>query len=222
MDLLGPFGLTLALCGCAIIGLPFLDPKDDRARTALFAICIIQTWRYILWRFTDTLPPLSLRFESLYAWGFSLTEALACLGWTFGFINLSRTKSRSDEATRQRSWLLGSKHLPRIDVLITTYNEEERILLRSMIGALGIDFPGVRVWVLDDGRRPWLEGLCKPPPASMSAKDRNCSPYSTARRSLSRPRSPSAITTSCDWEIRYDSEFPAATANTVARSVSLA
>src|SRR5207302_6907176 len=24
-----------------------------------------------------------------------------------------------------------------------------------------IDFPGVRVWVLDDGRRPWLEALCK-------------------------------------------------------------
>ena len=161
MDLLSPFGLTLALCGCALIGLPFLDPKDNRARTALFAICIILTWRYILWRFTDTLPPVSLRFESLYAWGFSLTEALACLGWTFGFINLSRTKSRSDVATRQRSWLLASKHLPRIDVLITTYNEEERILLRSMIGALGIDFPGVRVWVLDDGRRPWLEALCK-------------------------------------------------------------
>ena len=97
---LAEFGLTLALCGGALIGLPFLDHKDNRARTALFAICIVLTWRYILWRFTDTLPPLALRFESLYAWGFSLTEALACLGWTFGFITLSRTKSRSDEATR--------------------------------------------------------------------------------------------------------------------------
>jgi cellulose synthase/poly-beta-1,6-N-acetylglucosamine synthase-like glycosyltransferase len=161
MDLLGPLGLTLALCGGALIGLPFLDPKDNRARTALFVICIVLTWRYILWRFTDTLPPLALRFESLYAWGFSVTEALACLGWTFGFINLSRTKSRSDEATRQRTWLAASKHLPRIDVLITTYNEEEQILLRSIVGALGIDFPEVRVWVLDDGRRPWLEQLCK-------------------------------------------------------------
>ena len=80
MDLLGPFGLTLALCGCALIGLPFLDPKDNRTRTALLAICIVLTWRYIFWRFTDTLPPLALRFESLYAWGFSATEALACLG----------------------------------------------------------------------------------------------------------------------------------------------
>jgi cellulose synthase (UDP-forming) len=51
--------------------------------------------------------------------------------------------------------------LPRVDVLITTYNEDERILTRSIVGALGIDFPGVRVWVLDDGRRPWLEELCR-------------------------------------------------------------
>ena len=54
MDLLSPFGLTLALCGCALIGLPFLDPKDNRTRTALLAICIVLTWRYIFWRFTDT------------------------------------------------------------------------------------------------------------------------------------------------------------------------
>src|SRR5437868_4739395 len=56
MDLLGPFGLTLALCGGALIGLPFLDHKDNRARTALFAICIVLTWRYILWRFTPARP----------------------------------------------------------------------------------------------------------------------------------------------------------------------
>jgi cellulose synthase (UDP-forming) len=51
--------------------------------------------------------------------------------------------------------------LPRVDVLITTYNEEEAILERTIVGALGIDFPGVRVWVLDDGRRAWLAALCR-------------------------------------------------------------
>jgi cellulose synthase (UDP-forming) len=160
MDSLGPFGLTLALAGTAIITLPLLDPKDNRARTALFAICIILTWRYIIWRFTDTLPPFEFRFNSLYAWGFSLVEALACLGWTISFVNLSRTRSRSSEATRQRAWLTSRPRLPRVDILITTYNEEESILTRSIVGALGIEFPGVRVYVLDDGRRSWLETLC--------------------------------------------------------------
>jgi cellulose synthase (UDP-forming) len=44
--------------------------------------------------------------------------------------------------------------------LIPTYNEDESVLSRTIIGALGIDFPNVRVWVLDDGRRSWLEQLC--------------------------------------------------------------
>jgi cellulose synthase (UDP-forming) len=154
------FGLTFLIAGAAIIALPFLDPKDSRARTALFALCIVLTWRYIVWRFAETLPPLELRFDSIYAWGFSIVEALACVGWTFGFVNLARTRSRSGEATEQRAWLTGLPKMPRVDVLITTYNEEAGILTRSLVGAVAIDFPGVRVWVLDDGRRPWLEKLC--------------------------------------------------------------
>jgi cellulose synthase (UDP-forming) len=161
MDVAGPFGLTLGLVGAAILALPFLDPRDNRARTALFAICIVLTWRYVLWRFAETLPPFELCSASLYAWGFSIVEALACLGWTISFINLSRTNTRSDEATEKRGWLARLPKVPRVDVLITTYNEDERILTRSIVGALGIDFPGVRVWVLDDGRRPWLAALCR-------------------------------------------------------------
>ena len=57
-----------------IITLPFLDPKDERTRTALFAICIVLIWRYVLWRFTATLPAFALRFDSLYAWGFSCRQ----------------------------------------------------------------------------------------------------------------------------------------------------
>ena len=161
MDLAGAFGLTLGLIGAAILALPFLDPRDNRARTALFAISIVLIWRYVLWRFAETLPPFELRFTSLYAWGFSIVEAVTCLGWTISFVNLSRTNTRSDEATIQRGWLARSPEMPRVDVLITTYNEDERILTRSIVGALGVDFPGVRVWVLDDGRRCWLEALCR-------------------------------------------------------------
>src|SRR5437763_2292653 len=160
MDALGSFGLTFALAGAAVVALPFLDPKDDRARTALFAICLVLTWRYVIWRFSDTLPPFELHFDSLYAWAFSVVEALACRGWTLGFLNLSRTKNRSQEATEQGARLAGQTP-PRVDVLIATYNEDWSILERSIVGALGIDFPAVRVWVLDDGRRPWLAALCE-------------------------------------------------------------
>jgi apolipoprotein N-acyltransferase len=64
LDLLGPFGLTFALAGAAVVALPFLDAKDERARIALFAICILLTWRYVVWRFTDTLPRFELRLAA--------------------------------------------------------------------------------------------------------------------------------------------------------------
>jgi cellulose synthase (UDP-forming) len=153
--------LSFAVAGTAILALPLLNPKDDRARVVLFGICILLTWRYLWWRFASTLPPFEWRFDSLYAWGFSVAEAIAILGWTIGFVTLSRTRDRSSDATRQSAWLDSMERLPRVDVLIATYNEEEPILARTIVGALGIDFPGVRVWVLDDGNRPWLAALCR-------------------------------------------------------------
>lgn len=153
--------LSFAVAGSAILVLPLLNPKNNRARAALFGICILLTWRYLWWRFDSTLPPFGWRFESLYAWGFSVAEAIAILGWTLGFVTLSRSRDRSADATRHSVWLDSMERLPRVDVLIATYNEEEPILARTIVGALGIDFPGVRVWVLDDGNRPWLAALCR-------------------------------------------------------------
>ena len=127
MDELGP---TLVIVGAGILVLPFLDPKSDRVRTVLFGICILLTWRYVWWRFAETLPPFSLRFDSLYAWGFSAVEALAVVGWTLSFLTLSRTKDRSREATEQCARRDQMESLPRVDVLIATYNEEEAILAR--------------------------------------------------------------------------------------------
>jgi cellulose synthase (UDP-forming) len=124
-------------------------------------LCILLTWRYIWWRWTETLPPFELRFDSLFAWCFSAVEALAVIGWTISFITLSRTNDRSGEASQQIAWLERLPNCPRVDLLIATYNEEEAILTRTIIGALGIDFPDMRVWVLDDGRRSWLRDLCE-------------------------------------------------------------
>ncbi len=47
-----------------------------------------------------------------------------------------------------------------VDVLIATYNEELPILERTIVGALAMRHPNVRIWVLDDGRREWLRELC--------------------------------------------------------------
>ena len=62
----------------------------------------------------------------------------------------------------QRSrWLDAREPPPLVDVFICTYNEDEAILERTIIGALSHGLRRFRVWVLDDGRRPWLEALCE-------------------------------------------------------------
>jgi len=167
------FGLTFVLIGAATLLLPHLDPRDNRARMALFGVCILLVWRYVGWRFSATIPPLALSVESLYAWIFALVEAAAAVGSTVAYITLGRTLDRGREATETRAWLAGLERAPRVDVLITTYNEEEAILARTIVGALGIDFPGVRVWVLDDGRRPWVEQLCRSKNARYLARPDN-------------------------------------------------
>src|SRR5262245_59406625 len=124
------FALTFVVIGAAMLVLPHLDPRDNRARLGLFAICIVLTWRYVGWRFATTLPPFALSLDSLYPWTFATIEALANLGWTLGFIILSRTIDRRPEATANRAWLDRLVRPPRVDILIPTYNEDESVLSR--------------------------------------------------------------------------------------------
>jgi cellulose synthase (UDP-forming) len=51
--------------------------------------------------------------------------------------------------------------LPRIDVLVPTYNESDEVLRPTLLGCLALDYPNVQVHVLDDGRRPWVAELAR-------------------------------------------------------------
>jgi cellulose synthase (UDP-forming) len=50
--------------------------------------------------------------------------------------------------------------LPEVDVFIPTYNEPLDVLEKTILGAQAIDYPNKTVWVLDDGRRDWLQAYC--------------------------------------------------------------
>ena len=63
--------------------------------------------------------------------------------------------------------------MPLVDVFICTYNEEETILERTIVGAMSMDYPNSRVWVLDDGRRGWLRELADALGCSYITRDDN-------------------------------------------------
>ena len=51
--------------------------------------------------------------------------------------------------------------LPSVDVYIPTYNEPLDVLEKTITGALCLDYPNFKVWVLDDGRRPGSRMFCE-------------------------------------------------------------
>jgi cellulose synthase (UDP-forming) len=151
---------TLLLFGLALIVLPLLDQRGPVVRAALLGLTIVLAWRYMAWRMAETIPPLGLNLDAILGWLFALLEAGTLVSSTLAFLILSRTRDRSTEADRQEGWWRPGP-APIVDVLIATYNEEEPILERTIIGALALKHPRTRIWVLDDGRRDWLRALCE-------------------------------------------------------------
>ena len=154
--LLDTFAPGFLVAGAATVVLPWLRPSDGRARAAAAAVVIILMWRYMIWRWLATLPPIGFTLEWPMGILFVLAETAAVTCTTLGLICLTRMSDRSAVADGNLAWLDSNDPPPLVDVFICTYNEEEAILERTIIGAVAMDYRRFRVWVLDDGRRPWL------------------------------------------------------------------
>jgi cellulose synthase (UDP-forming) len=149
----------ILVIGALLVALPWLSPRDERARTVMVVVLVVLMWRYMFWRWFSTLPAPELSLDFVVGTMFVLIETLAVLGSTINLMFVSRLKDRSPDADRNLYWLAFQPKLPLVDVFICTYNEEAAILERTIVGALSLNYANKRVWVLDDGRRPWLRDL---------------------------------------------------------------
>ncbi|MBY0558452.1 glycosyltransferase [Hyphomicrobium sp.] len=158
LDALMP-ALIIGLLAAAI--LPWVNRNNTVVRTVAIVICVGLGWRYMTWRMFNTIPSVSNPVDFMVGFLFTAVEAITMVGATASQIFLTRTRNRTAEANRNVPKLLALPKLPKVDVLICTYNEDENILERTIIGTLAINYPNFRVWVCDDGRRPWLQALCE-------------------------------------------------------------
>ena len=152
-------GLVIGLLMFAI--LPWVNRDNVIARGLLIGGCLAIIWRYLLWRIFHTLPPVDASMDFAVGVVFLVVEVLCAIGTSISMIALTRTRSRTSDADRNMQWLERLPHPPLVDVLICTYNEDEEILERTIIGAQALDYDNLRLWVCDDGRRPWLKDLCE-------------------------------------------------------------
>jgi len=153
------FGPTLFIVGCLIVGLPLLNADTTAGRVLPCLACILLIARTMVWRVSETLPPLTLSQDAIWSYLFVFFEILSAVSSMLLFFMLSRTVDRTTQATRDGVWVRSRSK--RVDLLIATYNEEEAILERTIIGAQSQDYDNYRIFVLDDGRRDWLRDHCE-------------------------------------------------------------
>ncbi len=139
---------------------PWLRREQTAARTFMVAVTLALMLRYFFWRATSTIPAPGLTLDFGLGLIFFAAETCWLAAGVLSLVFLSRTRERTSEVEANAGWLK-SRPAPLVDIFICTYNEEEAILERTMIGATGLDYPNARVWVLDDGRRPWLKDLAE-------------------------------------------------------------
>ena len=160
LDDLGSSLIDLAFVLGLMLVLPAVfDRRNAIHRGLLFGVAAALALRYIWWRGAETLAPLGLTWDWAASWSFFLLEAVTLLSSLSAFVILSRHRDRRGEATENAEWWGGSP-APRVAVLIATYNESKEVLERTIIGAKALDHPAVDIYILDDGRRDWLEAFC--------------------------------------------------------------
>jgi len=149
----------VALCLVVMI-FPWLRKEETKARVFAVAISAILALNYIVWRIGNTLPNWDAAFDVIAGLVFLAVESVETVRSIVFLLLISRTRERTAEADANLDWLASLERPPLVDVLICTYNEEEAILERTIVGAMAMEYPNFRVWVLDDGKRPWLADLC--------------------------------------------------------------
>jgi cellulose synthase (UDP-forming) len=162
-DFLGLFAPTLLVLGLVYALGPLLPRQRCWARVVIFAAVWLVIARYLDWRFFQTvLPARGAWYETGWVWLCFAVELLAITDQLLLYITFLRPTDRRAEADAHEARMraLPADQLPSVDVLIPTYNEPLEVLEKTIIGALCLDYPKASVWVLDDGRRPWLKAYC--------------------------------------------------------------
>jgi cellulose synthase (UDP-forming) len=161
LELMAP--LTFVFGAIILLG-PMLPLSRSWARNLVFGIVWSVVARYLAWRLFDTVMPADGEwYEVAWVWFCFSVEVLGLFDSAILYLMFLRTSDRSGEADIHEARLrsLQPEQLPSVDVFIPTYNESIEVLEKTITGALCLDYPNFKIWVLDDGRRGWLLELCK-------------------------------------------------------------
>lgn len=168
----------LMLATAVVLGLFALrqTSRSDLNRHIFLALGSVVILRYLYWRLSETLPPVS---DSI-GFGFGIVVLGAEL--FCAFVMLISLVINADPLTNETPVGDDDGDLPTVDVFIPCYNEPLDILSMTIAAAAGMDYPAdkLHVWLLDDGGTD--EKCTNPDPAvSDAARQRKASLQSLCR-----------------------------------------
>ncbi len=135
----------------ALLGFAMLASLSRPMRPLIVFLSCFASVRYFYWRVSSTLSTDTAAdvVMSTLLLGAEIYGLLVLFLGYFQTIELTHR----DPAPLER--------FPSVDVFVPTYNESLSILRRTLIGAMAIDYPRKKVFVLDDGRRPEVERMAR-------------------------------------------------------------
>ncbi len=139
------------------------------AGLVLMLLSVIVSSRYTYWRITETMYMDNV-VDLVLGVGLLMAELYAFVVLLLGYI--------------QTAWPLGRKpsplpadpaEWPSIDLFIPTYNEPMSVVRPTVLAAQAIDWPRdkIRIYVLDDGRRPEFREFCEAVGVTHVTRDNN-------------------------------------------------
>ncbi|WP_131113650.1 glycosyltransferase family 2 protein [Lichenihabitans psoromatis] len=147
------------LCGCIALS-KLLDPVRAVDRAIFGGLTAILIVAYTAWRLFDTIPGFEFGFGAIWQRFYFVFEAIAILYTLMSIVILLRHTDHSATADVAEAEIDAANSWPPVDVFICTYNEPVDVLEKSVLLSRALDYPDVRIWVLDDTRRPWLREYC--------------------------------------------------------------
>ena len=160
-ELLAPLAFVF---GAIYLLAPMLPLSRPWARILVFAVVWLVIARYLEWRlFTTVMPAGGEWYEVGWVWFCFAVEVLALFDALILYLAFLRTSDRHAEADTHEARLrsLPPERTASVDVYIPTYNEALEVLEKTITGALCLEYANFKIWVLDDGRRPWLKAFCE-------------------------------------------------------------
>jgi cellulose synthase (UDP-forming) len=137
-----------------------MESRRDWPARAIAALALVLGVRYLVWRVDSTMSDVWLPL-TLALFAGELYALFSLAGFTFTTWRL-RPVGRTP-----------ARRLPSVDVFVPTYDEDVQVLRSTLIGCAALDYPDFEIWVLDDGRRPWVKDLAGELGARYLTRDKN-------------------------------------------------